>query len=133
MESPRYNQRRTEYTERWESLWCSQSKCSRATHRGATDQYLSRQLKSRQCVYLSEFLRAEPCVPHDLRTTVWVCSKMSRVGRSGFSTRCNIVTMAIAPISAQFWCCVVSGTGKRLEYFTSSIPTMRISSGTRIP
>jgi hypothetical protein len=62
-----------------------------------------------------------------------VCSRMSRVGRSGFSTRCNIVTVAIAPISAQFWCCVVKGTGRRPEYFTSSIPTMRISSGTRIP
>jgi hypothetical protein len=48
--------------------------------------------------------------------TVWVCSRMSRVGRSGFSTRCSIVTIAIAPISAQFWCWVVSGTGGSLEY-----------------
>jgi hypothetical protein len=53
---------------------------------------------------------------------------MSRLGISGDAIRSNIAATAATPISRQ-GCTVVRGTVKRLAYWTSSMPTIRTSSG----
>lgn len=70
---------------------------------------------------------------HDFRRTNSHLSKTSRGGKSGFDIRSSMTAIAILPISRHGWCSVVKGTGNRRAYFTSSIPTMAISSGIRLP
>ena len=62
---------------------------------------------------------------HDLRTTNSHLSNTSRGGKSGLAIRSSMTAIAILPISRHGWCSVVSGTGNRRAYFTSSMPTMR--------
>ena len=68
---------------------------------------------------------------HDLRTTNSHPSSTSRGGKSGLAIRSSMTAIAILPMSRHGWCSVVSGTGNRRAYFTSSIPTIRMSSGIR--
>ncbi len=69
--------------------------------------------------------------PQDSRTTNVQSRRMSRLGISGDAIRSNIAATAATPISRQGWCTVVRGTVKRLAYWTSSMPTIRTSSGIR--
>ena len=72
-------------------------------------------------------------IPQDLRTISSHLNKTSRGGKSGLAILSSMTANAILPRSRHGWCRVVRGTGNSRAYFTSSIPTMRMSFGIRQP